>query len=374
MQASIGLRLPISDGRVRNANAVCQEKVVRLKPFSNSTQSVCRIHKGLAALGMVPLRAFKFLAIAGLALITAATQVTIAIRQMKLSVLALTTGLIIALSGVVGHAGSFDLLFDDFEESTLDLDMWQVQQARPGSYWIDPTLSRTGQSSLAVKTGPDDLACDGRCERTEVRIAKKRHISFGKEAWYSFSFLLDGDTPLRENTRWISGQWKEQTAGSPFLAQRFEHGVFHITVQDNDCRVLVAKSSMGHIKVPATADSSFSTQHAFLKDKYLYRCSTDIEVELSNDPTLPEPFGQWIDMKYRVRGGRNGTGLIEIWANNKFIARVIGSIGNDNVGGPMQYFKFGIYRDVMSGTGVAHLDGFKRNFVDPSRVEEGTNR
>jgi len=69
-------------------------------------------------------------------------------------------------------------------------------------------------------------------------------------------------------------------------------------------------------------------------------------------------------MTYHIRGGRNGSGLIEIWANENFIARVTGSIGNNNVDGPMQYFKFGIYRDVMQGTGIAHLDNFKRTIAN----------
>lgn len=275
----------------------------------------------------------------------------------------LVIGLTSVLTVVVAAAPR-DAVFDGFEAPNLNLSIWDRRQLRPGSYWLDDTMSRGRQRSLAITVSPADRACGGKCERNEVRLAKRLHIPFGTDVWYSFSFLLTGDTSNRENTRWVSGQWKQQTGGSPFLAQRFEHGVFHITVQDNSCRVLVAKSSAEHIKVPNTADLNVASPHFFLRDKYLYNCKTDMKVEQSNDPVLPEPFGHWIDMTYHVRGGRHGKGLVEIWANGRFIARVTGSIGYDKAAGPMQYFKFGIYRDLMPGTGVAHFDNFRRTIGD----------
>ena len=102
-----------------------------------------------------------------------------------------------------------------------------------------------------------------------------------------------------------------------------------------------------------------------LNTAYLYKCSTDIKVQQSADPTLPEPFGSWIDMKYRVRAGLDGMGLVEIWANGKFIARVTGSIGYPAEPAATQYFKFGIYRDVMEGNGLVYLDDFKRETIAP---------
>lgn len=278
----------------------------------------------------------------------------------------LASGLLLAFTLGVARAASHEAIFDGFEAPDLTPSIWNTRQAPAGSYWIDDTMSRGGERSLAIQVDPKRRACGGECQRTEVRLARNRHISFGTDAWYNFSFLLTGDTPDRENTRWVSGQWKQETGGSPFLAQRFEHGVFHITVQDNACRVLVAKSATEHMKVPNTADLDIASPHWFLRDKYLYNCKTDIKVELSDDPLLPEPFGRWIDMRYRVRGGRHGRGLIEIWANGRFIARVTGSIGYDEAAGPMQYFKFGIYRDPMPGTGTAYFDNFRRWFVSPS--------
>ena len=65
-------------------------------------------------------------------------------------------------------------------------------------------------------------------------------------------------------------------------------------------------------------------------------------------------------MLYRVRGGRNGRGLIEIWANGTFIARVQGSIGYDDAMGPTQYFKIGHYRDPIAAATTLYFDDFRR--------------
>jgi hypothetical protein len=64
-------------------------------------------------------------------------------------------------------------------------------------------------------------------------------------------------------------------------------------------------------------------------------------------------------MTYRVRGGRRGQGLVEIWANGRFIARAAGSIGYSQAAGPRQYFKFGIYRDAAPGPAIVNFDNFK---------------
>jgi hypothetical protein len=76
-------------------------------------------------------------------------------------------------------------------------------------------------------------------------------------------------------------------------------------------------------------------------------------------------------MIYHVVGGRDGTGLVEVWANGRFIVRATGLIGYDDAGGPDQYFKFGIYRNVLASSAVAYLDNFRRGSsyeeVDPAQ-------
>lgn len=79
-------------------------------------------------------------------------------------------------------------------------------------------------------------------------------------------------------------------------------------------------------------------------------------------------------MNYRVRGGRNGKGLIEIWANGRLIARVIGSIGDKVAAGSYQYFKFGIYRNFAPGSATAYLDNYTRIRAMPTRYVQREKR
>ena len=136
------------------------------------------------------------------------------------------------------------------------------------------------------------------------------------------------------------------------MAQRFDRGVFQITVQDNDCRVIVA-SSDANAQLPLTRTTGPVSEPAA-------PCQTDIAVEYGASSVLPKPLRKWVNMNYRVRGSRSGNGLVEIYANGRFIARVTGSIGYDRAEGPNQYFKFGIYRDSMPGRSIARLANFQR--------------
>ena len=244
-------------------------------------------------------------------------------------------------------------LIDGFEAPQVNQAMWWMGQAQKGQFWSDARVARSDRRSVAVHMGTKMRGCGKNCQRNEIRTAPGHRIRFGQEAWYSFSFRIDGKLPARQTKRWVSGQWKQQCGGSPFLAQRFDRGVFQITVQDNSCRVIVASSEGFGQKLPLTRQVG----HAAQKGR---PCSSDIKVHHSANATLPSPYGKWVDMAYRVRGGRNGTGLVEIWANGRFIARVTGSIGYDFASGPDQYFKFGIYRAPMPGSSVVRMDRFRR--------------
>jgi hypothetical protein len=142
----------------------------------------------------------------------------------------------------------------------------------------------------------------------------------------------------------VLGQWKQTNGESPYLAQRFDNGVFHITVQDGSCRKLIAASPGNTGEMP---------------EGLLGGCHADITVEPAPGTNpLPDPFESWVDMIYRVRGGLDGKGIIEVWANGQFIARATGSIGHEE--GDEDYFKFGIYRRCTPGEVVAHFDNFRR--------------
>ncbi|MGO7446499.1 heparin lyase I family protein [Rhizobium ruizarguesonis] len=144
-----------------------------------------------------------------------------------------------ALSGVASAAG----LEDHFDGSKVDASKWMTQQVL--SHQIEFTKpGRCGSAAIDVvtKDGDDGLECGDDCQRAELRTIKKSWPTFGDEVWYSFSFKITGDVPSAGSARSVIGQWKGPGDGSPMIAQRFDNGVFHITVQDNDVRRVIAKA------------------------------------------------------------------------------------------------------------------------------------
>jgi hypothetical protein len=53
-------------------------------------------------------------------------------------------------------------------------------------------------------------------------------------------------------------------------------------------------------------------------------------------------------------------GIIEIYANGRFIARATGTIGVFGAEDPTQYFRFGHNRAPMPGTATIYIDRFRR--------------
>lgn len=82
-------------------------------------------------------------------------------------------------------------------------------------------------------------------QRNELRLQQKPELVHSQNGahWYSMTFRADGNIPSCGSARWILAQWKQERHGlSPFLAQRFDNGVLHVTVQSDHCRCAVAKA------------------------------------------------------------------------------------------------------------------------------------
>ncbi len=210
-------------------------------------------------------------------------------------------------------------------------------------------------------------------QRNELRLnaaAGLEHLQT-EPHWYSITFRADGDIPSCGSARWILAQWKQERNGaSPFLAQRFDNGVLHVTVQNGDCRCVVAQSEGDfdalyslYGATPGRARSLGPT--APIK---CIRSDTDAEVLCrptgltvftlggSAAPSLPDPKRGWVTMTYLVRGGSDGNGTVDIYANNRFVVRVKGLIGYPTGDpGPVK-FKFGHYRDRVGGTASVSVD------------------
>jgi hypothetical protein len=283
----------------------------------------------------------------------------------RLAVVGAAALLLLFLAAPAWAQAAHDPVVDNFEPPSLDLEIWSPVQIGPDRYRIDGTVARTGRGALAITVEAADRACEGTCQRNEIRISNRLRLAFGAGAWYGFSFQVRGDFSPDTPRRAIVGQWKDESDGSPFLAQRYTGGVFHITAQDNDCRILIARSGSSATQFLETLRTRRFSDLQFITDPSDYMCETDVEVEYGDDPILPDPYGAWVDMTYYVKGGRDGFGLIEVWANGRFVARLEGSIGNDATFGATQYFKIGIYRDPTPGSAVLYFDNFRRGASRP---------
>ena len=211
-------------------------------------------------------------------------------------------------------------------------------------------------------------------QRNELRLQKKEHLTHDNTDphWYSITFRADGEIPSCGSARWVLAQWKQEKDGpSPFLAERFDNGVLHVTVQNGHCRCVVAKAE-GDI------DAEFGLFDAgavppLAESKPLKCLRTDLPDDAPEEscepagmtmltiggappPPLPDPKREWVQMTYLVRNGFDGHGQIDVYAGTHFIVRVVGSIGY-KTGDPGDVkFKFGHYRDRIDGTASVSVD------------------
>lgn len=229
---------------------------------------------------------------------------------------------------------------------------------------------------------PEDEEC---IQRQELRVTKPYHQPFRKAVEYTIRFRMMPETGgnKRDPIRWVIAQWKQEPAkqvfnsdihkdeslkavaagekwqASPFLAQRFDGGVFHLTVQAGDCRCIVASADGNKYawkNEGAPPDCRF-TFPLSLEDR---ECKSSLILEFAGEkPRLASPTGFWTEMKYRIKGGQGSQGgTIEVWQDGKLIVNVTGPIGYGDVADkpPQQKFKFGHYRDVMNTTDMMDID------------------
>ena len=259
-------------------------------------------------------------------------------------------------------------IVEDFEDEALDEQVWSLYRMGERRHWIDRREARQGEGALAIRIRGGDFDPVCHCQISEIREAPGRRLNFGDDAWYAFSFRIDGRGPVTGDQRWQIGGWKQETDGSPFLTQRYDNGVFHITLESGSSRVLVATSAGEAKSFFAQLRKNIMDGFAFVSEPSKYDGRDDVSIEYGPDPILPDPRAGWVDMVYRVKGGLAHDGIVEIWANGRFIARATGTIGVFDAQDPTQYFRFGHNRAPMPGTATIRLDRFRRG-VSKAAVE-----
>jgi hypothetical protein len=207
---------------------------------------------------------------------------------------------------------------------------------------------------------------EGRCiQRQELRF-QSRYIHPADEPFtYKLRFRMPAVIQDTTNSvRWVTAQWKQEPVSpaygdpSPVLAQRFDDGVLHVTVQDGDCRCRVASAPMPDGSIwparPGLAHDCISTRPGDPDPA----CTADLTLEYGADPVLPSARGAWVDMQYRVQMSRSKAAAIEIHADGRFIVRVTGKIGYEPVPGKVSQtkFKIGHYRDYLPSVDTMDID------------------
>ena len=261
-----------------------------------------------------------------------------------------TAGLLAGIGLVHAHAQANAVLADDFETDKLNTNIWSLKHMPERRHWMDGMSKRSGKKALAIRVKGYDLDKRCNCQVSEVRESKQSRINFGEEVWYSFSFKVTGRGGNTSNARWQIAAWKQETDGSPYLAQRFDNGVFHITLESGKSRVLIATAEGKPDGFISAMSKGLMSQFGFLSQKDKYDGGDDITLAYGEHPILPNPQKDWVDMMYHIKGGLNGDGYVEIFANGHFVARASGSIGIKEIEGPSQYFRFGHNRAAMPGT------------------------
>jgi len=249
---------------------------------------------------------------------------------------------------------------DNFETPVIDENNWSLLHMPAKRHWIDKNFKRSGKSALAIRVKGYDIDKRCNCQVSEIREANDIRLKFGEDAWYAYSFRITGrggDTP---KSRWQLGGWKQETDGSPFVAQRFDNGVFHITLESGNSRVLVATAQGKADNFISAMAKGLMSQFGFLSQKEKYDGKDDITLAYGKNPILPNPSKGWVDMMFHIKGGLNGDGILEVYANGRFIARATGTIGVKEFEGLSQYFRFGHNRAAMPGTSTLYIDRYRR--------------
>ena len=189
----------------------------------------------------------------------------------------------------------------------------------------------------AIAAGQEGLCI----QRQELRLQKPYQHEVDKPHRYSMRFRMPANVEDRSNSiRWVIAQWKQEPLSdsdktqfekgegpSPFLAQRFDDGVLHITVQDEYCRCKVASAPNPDGSTDAWRDGPAQYCMWTKTQGEGKPCRADLQVKYGANPVLPSPLGQWVEMSYRVEAGRSGNAVIEVYAENRFIVRITGKIG-----------------------------------------------
>jgi hypothetical protein len=266
---------------------------------------------------------------------------------------------------------------------------WKKEKSSPDTFlWTrvnkDSIDLRCYETSVRVaeRLGPSFVDGEGACpsepqslvhQRNELRFKNSSDWHDANSAhWYTMNFKMTGaensDLPTNGSRRWVIAQWKYDRLGpnqSPFLAQRFDNSVLHITVDDGFCRCMIATGEGGPDKL-----NTRSARKLQPVDPLKCINTKDGEPPCPCRPqnlkltaysqgdlgSLPDPKTKWVQVTYKIKAGGVRESLFEVYADGRFIVRAEGAY-QENVAFPNRVkFKIGHYRDAVSSAADMLID------------------
>lgn len=279
-------------------------------------------------------------------------------------------------------------LFDGFEGTTFSpaggLYYRDNPEQRAGRVEFQSAVTHRSAGALKLSVRPLWGGESGRSERAEIWERSRLRVPYDRAVWYGFSVRFADPVP-QDATRHLIAQWKREIGPtaqgdySPFFALRLVRGRLFATVEttlrpgDGD--------SEGDFAGHADAGAADAAAPVWLRpEKHQMRAlvATDGRWDaLDGKPfgtrtgrirvtdrgnRLPVPESGWIDFAVMTRPGPDGSGHVELFANDRWIVTVKGDIGHDDPGlGPRQYFKFGPYRAAAKDEWTLYFDNFRRS-------------
>ena len=252
-----------------------------------------------------------------------------------------------------------------------------------GTVEFQSDVTFRGNGALKMTIRPLCPPPQGRCsERAEIWEKPELRVPYTAGVWYGFAVKF-GDPIPSDDHRYVIAQWKREIDPgapgdfSPFLALRVKRGKLFATVETNFSPAQPSRPGSGGLTgcgpsgTPVWLRPDTNQMRALIatspgwerQDGTLFNdyCTDKITV-VNHGNDLPSPESGWIDFAIYTKPGPDGSGHIEIFANDKWIVTVKGMIGhNDAPLGNNQYFKFGPYRAAHNTTWTMYYDDFRRS-------------
>jgi len=274
----------------------------------------------------------------------------------------LTLTCVVGLFGDHSWASALEALKDNFDGPQLS-EIWNDKAASKSRVSFKTSVG-AGNRALALSVKESDFDSDCECQRTEIREAENVQPDFGSDLWYRFKLRLSDLSGGFDTSRWMLGAWKQEVEGSPFLALRFEGGVFYITLESSQSRVMLASSLIDARAFIQVMKGGQGERFGFVTDKELYIGDSSVQLKHGTAVYLPDPRLEWVDLMVRVKGGLDGDGVIEIYVNQQFVVRATGKIGVDSPSGSKTYLRLGHRREKTKTNATLLIDDYRRG---PSR-------